>query len=83
MKGPITIIFEGIVVGLALIIFAYASSALLHYVGYPVPALDPQCSVWNDTKIMEASLFVAGFLFHLTAEYTGVNSWYVRHYYRW
>jgi hypothetical protein len=81
MKSAAKTLSESIVVGLILIIFIYIASFILHVGGYPMIATPDECKKWNNTYIMEASVFLAGMLFHLMAEATGVNEWYARNYF--
>jgi hypothetical protein len=82
MKSHATIGLEAIVVGFLLIIFVYLASFMIKLADYPHPILPPICDSWNSSHIMEVTLFLAGALFHLTAEYTGVNKAYVDQYYQ-
>ncbi len=76
---PITlnIIFEGIVVGLLLIVVVYI-------VSFPVrmlklsPELPEVCKTWNKNYVMEITLFLSGLIFHLLCEVSGVNIWYAK-----
>ena len=74
---PITasILVEGTVVGILIIIFAYIASAILYIFGAK-PVLPAICETWNDTHIMEKSLFLTGFLAHISLELSGINKWY-------
>ena len=74
---PITgsILIEGTVVGILIIIFAYIASAILYIFGAN-PELPTICATWNDTHIMEKSLFLTGFLAHISLELLGINKWY-------
>ncbi len=74
------VLTEGVVVGILLIIFVYISSAFLHLIEYPVPKLMKECSTWNETHIMEVTVFLSGFLFHVVCEATGINAAYVKNY---
>ncbi len=80
VKQPQTVLLEGVFVGLFLIVFIYISSALLMIGGYPMKKMLKECEAWNDTYVMESTAFLAGFLFHLTFEYAGINEWYAKNY---
>ncbi len=77
-----TVFAEGILVGILLIIFIHLSSYLLRISGYPMVATPEECKKWNDTYIMEVTALLAGFLFHVSCEYIGVNEYYVMNYYK-
>ena len=36
------------------------------------------CKKWNKNHIMEVSLFLTGFIIHITCEYSGLNTWYCK-----
>jgi hypothetical protein len=76
-----TIFIESCVVGLLLIPFAYLAGLIAHKV-VAKPSLPDVCSTWNENYIMEVNLFIAGFLFHMVLQYTGVNKYYVDQYYK-
>lgn len=80
-KAVGVVLGEGVIVGLLLIVFIYVASYLLHIGGYPMTATPDDCKKWNNTYIMEATAFLAGLLFHVSCEYSGVNEWYVKNYY--
>jgi len=82
MKSFSTVLLESIFVGVVLILFTYIASFLLRLFNYPKKSLPEICSEWNDFYVMEVSLFVAGFLFHMFFEYTNLNKWYVDNYYK-
>jgi hypothetical protein len=82
MKSVKTVLIEAAVVGILLIVFVYIVGWALHIAGYPMKSLDKLCAGWNDTYIMEITLFLSGVLFHLVCEYTGINEWYVKNYYK-
>ena len=69
------VLFEGVIVGILLIIFVYISSFLLKNI-IKKPTLPDICDKWNNNYIMEKTLFLAGFLFHITFEFMGWNKWY-------
>lgn len=67
------IMIEGIVVGQLLIWVYYITKMLIL----------PNLTLLIDlTKSEAATLFIAGFLFHIICEITGVNIWYVNNYYK-
>ena len=76
MKSHFRIAGEGIFVGLVLILFVYVAGFLLKLLKYPDVSLPEVCEKWNQTYIMEANLLLAGFLFHVVFEYSGINKWY-------
>ena len=76
-----TVLLEGVVVGILLILFVYVSSYLLKLVGQDNLNLPEICKTWNKHYIMEKTIFLSGLLFHLSFEYTGLNKWYVDSYY--
>lgn len=71
---------EAVVVGALLVVFIYIAAYLLHVIKYPMVATPAECKKWNDTYIMEATTFVAGFLFHIAFEYMGINEQYAKNY---
>jgi hypothetical protein len=80
-KSFTTVFIEACVVGLLLIPFTY----LAGYIAKPLlkkPSLPDICGTWNKYRVMEINLFVAGFLFHMFFEYTGLNKKYVDNYYK-
>jgi hypothetical protein len=80
-KTIITVLIEAVVVGLVLIPMAYIAGYFAkHLVGKP--SLPEICSKWNENHIMEVNLFLAGFLFHIVCQVSGVNKWYVDNYYK-
>lgn len=81
MKSFVTVSIEAAVVGILLILFVYLSRNILIMAGWPIKDLPLVCQNWNDTNIMEATLFTAGFLFHMVFEYSGLNKMYVDNYY--
>jgi hypothetical protein len=74
---PITarILGEASIVGILLIIFTYFVSFILHHTEFK-PTLPTICNQWNKNHIMEITLFISGFLFHLTFEFLGWNKMY-------
>lgn len=75
-KKLITIIIEAIVVGLVLVPISYIAGWIaVNLVGKP--SLPDVCKQWNDRYIMEINLFLAGFMFHILCQVSGVNKWYV------
>lgn len=80
-KGIGIVATEGFLVGILLIIFIYLASYILRVGSYPMIATPEECKKWNDTYIMEATAFVAGFLFHISFEYLGINEYYAKNYF--
>lgn len=78
-KTITTVFIEAIVVGLALIPMTYLAGWLSKYI-VGKPSLPEVCSKWNENHIMEVNVFLAGFLFHIFCQYTGINKWYVDNY---
>jgi hypothetical protein len=73
-KSVKTVVIEAVVVGVCLIGFYYA----VNYTGIVNYLLT---NFQNIPKFNLAyELFLAGALFHLVFEYTGVNKWYVDNY---
>jgi len=79
-KNVLLVVQESIAVGLFLILFIYVAQFILRIVKYPTVATPAECKRWNKTYIMEATAFLAGFLFHMVFEYAGINKWYVKNY---
>ena len=74
-----TVFMESVIVGLMLIPFTYLAGYFAKWVTAK-PALPDVCSKWNKYYIMEINLFLAGFLFHMVFEYTGLNRLYASKY---
>jgi hypothetical protein len=74
---PITgyILLEGVIVGILLIVFAYIVSFIISKFDL-IPPLPYICKTWNINHAMEISLFLTGFLFHLSFEIMGWNKLY-------
>lgn len=68
-KSIIAVITEGIVVGIGLILFI---NILMYFKKY-IPDI-------SGSKEKVEIYFIAGFLFHIICEYTGVNVWYAKEY---
>ena len=69
-KSIAFVIMEAIVVGIILIIFVtFTQKYILQLI--------PNLSGHKDTIEL---FFIAGFLFHITFEYTGINLWYSKEY---
>lgn len=80
MPKPISVIIvEAIFVGLLLIPFTYIGGFFAKFVTSK-PDLADVCKTWNDNYIMEVNLFIAGFLFHIVFQVTGLNEWYAKKY---
>lgn len=76
-RKSLRVLLEAIIVGLLLIPCTYITGYLAkELVGKPM--LPDVCTEWNKYYIMEINLFLAGMLFHLVAEITGVNEFYCR-----
>lgn len=73
------ILMEAVVVGILLIPITYIAAFFAKYITKK-PSLPEICSTWNKHRVMEVNLFIAGFLFHILCEITGLNKWYVRNY---
>lgn len=71
---------EAIVVGILLILFVYAAQFLVMASGQFSVSVPEVCNKWNDKYAMEITIFLAGALFHIACEYTGVNGWFARNY---
>jgi hypothetical protein len=69
VKNLVNILSESIFVGVGMIMFLYIASYLLKVFNYPMVATPSECKKWNETYIMEATTFLAGFMFHIVAEY--------------
>lgn len=85
MNYHLRIIGEGIVVGILLILYVYVASWVLsQFSKLSGVSMKPSftdacksvCETWNDKYVMEKTLFLAGFLFHVSFEYTGFNRRY-------
>ena len=73
------VLVEASAVGVLTIICILLSSFILHKAGYPT-TYNPECTDWNKYHIMETTAFLAGFMFHLGAQYSGLNDYYVQNY---
>jgi len=65
------ILKEAVVVGILLVVIGI----VLHLLSKYVMKHD-----MNDNYILAVHFFIAGFIFHLLAEYTGMNKWYCNNY---
>ncbi len=73
-NNTLRVIKEATFVGILTALIGYVASALVKpYFKVDLPEI---CKSWNKGHIMEASLFVAGFLLHLFLEFTGLNKSY-------
>ena len=73
-NNTIRVLKEATFVGLLTVFAGYVASMLIKpYFKVDLPEI---CKSWNKEHIMEASLFVAGFLLHLFLEFTGLNKSY-------
>ena len=73
------VLFEACIVGLLMIPAVYISGFVSRMITFK-PSLPDICKKWNENYIMEVNLFLAGFLFHIVAEYSGLNRWYCQNY---
>lgn len=71
------LIVEAFVVGIMTVIFGSLIAMLLVTV-YPKNDLPEVCASYNKYRIMEATLFLTGFVIHLVCEATGINAWYLK-----
>jgi len=76
MNYLIKLLIEAIFVGIGLIIMGSIVALLVGYF-YPKPILPKSCANYNKYYVMEFTLFLTGFLFHLLCEVSGFNSWYI------
>ena len=76
MNYCVKLLIEAIVVGIGLVIMG-SIVALLVGCFYQKPVLPKACASYNEYYVMEFTLFVTGFLFHLLCEVSGINSWYL------
>lgn len=73
-QNALVVAGEATVVGLCMIVFAYIASLLVGSTGlFAVPALPSGCAQWNKNHMMEATLFVAGFLYHVAFAAAGLK----------
>lgn len=73
-NNKIRIVKEACFVGLLLVLFGYLSSIVVKpFLHVSLPEV---CRSWNRYYVMEASLFVSGFLLHLALEWSGINKKY-------
>lgn len=76
MKIPsLKIYLEGALVGVILVLFVYLSSFIVSKFNLK-PSLPEICSTWNEKYVMEITIFLAGFLFHVVFEAFGLNDYY-------
>ena len=80
-KSFLKIVIESIVVGILLIPITIIAGWLVTAI-VNKPSLPEVCATWNKHNIMEINLFVAGFLFHMISEYSGLNNWYCKNYFK-
>ena len=73
------LLLEAIVVGLLLIPATYVAGFFARMISSK-PSLPEVCSGWNKYYIMEVNLLFAGIIFHIVAEISGLNRWYVKQY---
>jgi hypothetical protein len=73
-NNTIRVLKESTFVGLLTVFAGYVASILIKpYFKVDLPEV---CKRWNKNHLMEASLFVTGFLLHLFLEFTGMNKSY-------
>lgn len=73
-NNTIRLLKEATFVGILTVFIGYISSLLIKpYFNVTLPDV---CKEWNKKHLMEASLFVTGFLLHLILEFTGLNKSY-------
>jgi len=76
MNYYLKLFIEAIVVGIGLIIVgSVIAFAVRNF--YPKPNLPDTCASYNKYYVMEFTLFLTGFLFHLICELFGINNWYL------
>ena len=79
MPTVVTLLKESVIVGIALVILTIMVGFVISLFYKPVVSF--QCSEWNRYHIMEVTVFITGFLFHVICELTGINKTYVDAYY--
>jgi hypothetical protein len=67
---------EAIFVGLGTVILGVIMKYIVSK--YSKSSLPIVCKKWNKNYIMEITLFLIGFTFHVLCEITGVNDWYCK-----
>ena len=73
-NNTLRVLKEATFVGLLTVLAGYVGSTLIRpYFKIDLPEI---CKSWNKNHLMEASLFVTGFLLHLFLEFTGINKSY-------
>lgn len=73
-NNTIRVLKEATFVGLLTVFAGYVASMLIKpYFKVDLPEV---CKSWNKNHLMEASLFVTGFLLHLFLEFAGLNKSY-------
>ena len=83
MKTFGVVLGEAFVVGVLLILIVYIVGFGLRMVNYPMGGINAElCKSWNDNYYMEICLLLSGMLFHMGAEYTGLNANYARDYFK-
>jgi hypothetical protein len=75
-KNYTTVLIEAIVVGIGLVVLVELLKKLPSF----VVLLSDKALPPREYKNQMILLFVAGFIFHILCEYTGVNSWYAKNY---
>ena len=79
MRSLNKILLEAVVVGLLLIPVTYIAGSIAKQITSK-PALPDICKSWNKYYMMEVNVFLAGFVFHLLAEFSGLNAFFVKQY---
>jgi glycopeptide antibiotics resistance protein len=70
------LLVEAIAVGILTVIIGSMVGFIL--AKYFSPNLPKTSTDWNKNHIMEISLFLTGFLLHISCEYSGINKWYCK-----
>ena len=78
MNRVVKVLLEAVLVGVGVVILGTI-------VSYGISKLNPvklesKCRDWNKYYVMELSLFLTGFLFHIIFEVAGLNKLYCLHY---
>lgn len=74
----IKVLFEAVVIGIITIILGNIYGFIFSKIF--VIDLPKVCKEWNKNYIMELTLFMTGFSFHIIFELTGLNKWYCKNY---
>jgi hypothetical protein len=76
-NNNIRILKECVAIGLLTIAVGYLASYIVK--PYTKVALPDVCKTWNTKYMLEASLFMTGFLFHFFMEISGLNKSYANY----